>query len=56
MQNQYVHIPPDLMGTPDPDQQWINAQLDRIAPWRDEQGHDGAEAAARTLMAGGVAA
>lgn len=51
MTPQYVEIPPDLMGTPDPDQQWINAQLDRIAAWRDEQGHDGAEAAAlRTLV------
>lgn len=43
---EYVDIPPELMGKPDPDHQWIEAQLDRINPWRHEQGHDGADTAA----------
>ena len=42
MNNEYVDIPPELMGKADPDQQWIEAQLDRINPWRHEQGHEGA--------------
>jgi hypothetical protein len=46
MKDQYVDISPELLGKTDPDQQWIAAQLDRIAPWRFEQGHDGAETAA----------
>lgn len=46
MKDQYVDIPPDLMGKADPDQQWIEQQLDRIDPWRHEQGHDGADMAA----------
>jgi hypothetical protein len=43
---EYVDISPELMGQADPDQQWIERQLDRIAPWRGEQGHDGADTAA----------
>lgn len=39
MNNQYVDIPADLIGKPNQDQQWITAQLDRIDPWRGEQGH-----------------
>ena len=46
MKDQYVDIPPELMGKADPDQQWIEQQLDRIDPWRGEQGHDGADTAA----------
>lgn len=46
MNSQYVDIPPELMGKADPDQQWIEKELDRIDPWRSEQGHDGADTAA----------
>lgn len=38
MKPEYTEIPPELLGKPDPDQQWIEAQLDRIAPHRHEQG------------------
>lgn len=46
MSAEYTDIPPELMGKADPDQQWIEAQLNRIDPWRGEQGHDGADTAA----------
>lgn len=46
MDNQYVDITPELLGKPDPDQQWIERELDRINPWRHEQGADGADTAA----------
>lgn len=42
MKDQYVDIPPELMGKPDPEGAWIEQQLDRIDPHRHEQGHDGA--------------
>ena len=32
MQDKYVDIPPELMGKADPDDQWIEAQLERIDP------------------------
>lgn len=51
MNNEYVDIPPDLMGNTDPDQQWIEQQLDRIDPWRHEQGHDGADEMALRVLA-----
>lgn len=40
MKDQYVDIPPELMGKADPDQQWIERELNRINPWRHEQGAD----------------
>ena len=46
MKDQYVDIPADLIGKPDPDHQWIEKELNRINPWRHEQGADGAETAA----------
>lgn len=46
MSAEYVDIPPEMMRKPDPDQQWIERELDRINPWRHEQGHDGADARA----------
>ena len=46
MDNQYVDITPELLGKPDPDQQWIERELNRINPWRHEQGADGADTAA----------
>lgn len=46
MSAEYVDITPELLGKPDPDQQWIERELDRINPWRHEQGADGADTAA----------
>jgi hypothetical protein len=46
MDNQYVEITPELLDKTDPDQQWIERELDRINPWRHEQGADGADTAA----------
>lgn len=46
MKDQYVDISPELLGKADPDQAWIERELDRIDPWRSEQGHDGADTAA----------
>lgn len=46
MSAEYVDIAPEMFGKPDPDQQWIERELDRINPWRHEQGADGADTAA----------
>ncbi len=40
MNGEYVDITPDMMGKADPDQRWIEQELDRIDPWRHEQGAD----------------
>jgi hypothetical protein len=50
MKDEYVDIPPELMEKAGPDQQWIERELDRIDPWRGEQGHDGADTAALRLL------
>lgn len=46
----YMELPPELRGTPDPDQQWIERELDRIAPHRDEMGSEANTPALRALV------
>ena len=50
MNAEYVDITPELLGKADPDQQWIERELNRIDPWRGEQGHDGADTRAMRLL------
>jgi hypothetical protein len=51
MNGEYVDITPDMMGKADPDQRWIDQELDRIDPWRHEQGADvGTDRALRKLV------